>query len=143
MDPDFTYEIYLKSNPDLSELGINHKTLFLHWVKFGKYENRISNDINNIYFVWIYYSKTNKLDFNTELDAWKHYQTKEKFNNLRYYIPLESNFPTIEFEDTKILDSLDINDKLKFNKKMFIEAYKEFINLDITLDIKIWIKSWG
>ena len=37
----------------------------------------------------------------------------------------------------------DINDKLKFNKKMFIEAYKEFINLDITLDIKIWIKSWG
>lgn len=144
MEPYFIWEIYLKLNQELSNFGIdNQQNLLLHWIRLGKYENKVSYDINNIYFDWIYYLKTNNLNFNTELEAWKHFSTKGKFNNLRYYNPLESNFPTIEFEDQKILDSLDINDKLKFNKKMFIEAYKEFINLDITLDIKIWIKSWG
>ena len=142
MEPDYSCEIYLKSNPDLSELDIDQKTLFLHWIKQGKYENRISMDVNNIYFDWIYYSKINNLNLDTELESWKHYQTKGKFDNLRYYNLLESNFPTIDFKDQKILDDLDINDNLKFNKKIFIEAYKEFINLDITFDIKIWIKSW-
>ena len=42
MEPDYSCEIYLKSNPDLSELDIDDKTLFLHWIKQGKYENRIS-----------------------------------------------------------------------------------------------------
>ena len=51
-------------------------------------------DVNNIYFDWIYYSKINNLNLDTELESWKHYQTEGKFDNLRYYNLLESNFPT-------------------------------------------------
>jgi len=71
----FNWEFYVNKYDDLKELSI--KTEFdswNHWLKYGKYEQRIYNDIP-IFFNWNNYINDNK-DLNnliTEENAWKHF----------------------------------------------------------------------
>jgi hypothetical protein len=70
----FNWEFYLNKYDDLKLSGlINEEDAINHWLKHGKNEKRIYNDIPLI-FDWLNYLENNTdLDFKEEEEAWRHY----------------------------------------------------------------------
>ena len=72
----FHWEFYLYKYSDLRDKGIlTEEDSFNHWLKYGKRELRIYNDIP-LFFDWKNYIENNRDLMNVlqnEEDAWRHY----------------------------------------------------------------------
>lgn len=71
----FNWEFYINKYADLKALSIKtEKESWNHWLKHGKCEERIYNDIP-IFFNWNNYINKNidLKQIQTEEDAWKHF----------------------------------------------------------------------
>lgn len=70
----FNWIYYIDKNPDIASKNINcERDALVHWLKYGKQEQRIYVDIP-IYFNWKIYLQTNNIkNIKNENDAWKHF----------------------------------------------------------------------
>jgi hypothetical protein len=110
----FDPTIYLQLNPDLSKIiqskekNPTNKELILHFINFGRFENR------NIYelpidFNWNNYVIYNKLKINNKYDAEYHF--------LLFNLEYKDEFISIE----NIKESLDISDILLVDNKKTVK----------------------
>jgi hypothetical protein len=78
----FDWEFYISNYADLNKIKTKDEAYF-HWINYGIYENRLSNNFN-----WIEYLKKNpdltNININTEIQAAEHWIKYGKDNGLVY-----------------------------------------------------------
>jgi len=132
----FDWDFYIKNNPDLANIT-NKNDAWMHWIKYGIYENRLSNNINDKTIIdndkdkdkesfdWEFYIRNNHdlSNITNKDDAWEH------------WIKYGKN------ENRKCCNTLILKDKVSFDWEFYIKNNSDLANITNKDDAwEHWIK---